>query len=66
MALMIKVIILLSKGSISFQFPGQQYNQDGVLTPWWTNASVTAFKKKTQCFVNQYSQYSMFGYHVSG
>uniref|UniRef100_A0A1X7TUR9 Endothelin-converting enzyme 1 n=2 Tax=Amphimedon queenslandica TaxID=400682 RepID=A0A1X7TUR9_AMPQE len=49
-----------------FDDQGQQYNQDGVLTPWWTNTSVAKFKNKTKCFVEQYSQYSMFGYHING
>ena len=44
---------------------GQRYDKDGILRPWWTNASVTAFKERQECFVKQYSQYEMFGYHVS-
>lgn len=44
---------------------GQRYDKNGVLTPWWTNASVTAFKKRQECFVKQYSGYEMFGYYVS-
>ena len=47
-------------------FSGQQYNEDGILTQWWTNASVAAFKERQQCFVDQYSSYSIFGYNING
>ena len=47
-------------------FLGQQYDENGILTQWWTDESVAAFKERQQCFVDQYSQYSMFGYNISG
>ena len=43
---------------------GQRYDKDGILRPWWTNASVTAFQERQECFVKQYSGYEMFGYNV--
>lgn len=45
--------------------PGQQYNKDGILEQWWTNYSIANFRERQQCFVDQYSQYELFGYHVS-
>ena len=45
---------------------GQQYNQDGILTSWWTQASVAEFKRRQTCFVDQYSKYSIFGYNING
>ena len=47
-----------------FNVLGQRYNQDGILTPWWTDQSVKAFNERKACFVNQYSEYSVFGYPV--
>ena len=43
---------------------GQRYDKDGILTPWWTNASVEEFQKRQECFVKQYSEYELLGYHV--
>ena len=43
---------------------GQQYNKDGILTPWWSVASQKEFNQRKQCFVEQYSKYSLFGYNV--
>ena len=43
---------------------GQQYNKDGNRVKWWTDYSINNFKKRTQCFVNQYNQYTLQGYGV--
>ena len=43
---------------------GHQYNKDGILTQWWTNASMEAFNERKQCFVRQYSSYSLQGHQV--
>ena len=45
-------------------YAGQQYDKDGIFTPWWTNNSVENFIEKQGCFETQYSQYEIFGYHV--
>lgn len=39
--------------------PGREYDKDGNLRPWWKNSSVEAFKKQTQCMVEQYGNYSI-------
>uniref|UniRef100_A0A8C7W6J6 Endothelin-converting enzyme 1 n=1 Tax=Oncorhynchus mykiss TaxID=8022 RepID=A0A8C7W6J6_ONCMY len=38
---------------------GREYDKDGNLRSWWKNSSVEAFKKQTQCMVEQYSNYSI-------
>ena len=43
---------------------GQQYNKDGNRVQWWTDESIEEFKERTQCFVDQYDQYTLQGYHV--
>ena len=44
---------------------GHQYNKDGNLVQWWTNASLAAFNQRAQCFVNQYSGYNLQGEQVT-
>ena len=43
---------------------GQQYNLDGNRVQWWTDNSIAEFEERTQCFVDQYDQYSLQGYQV--
>ena len=43
---------------------GQQFNKDGNRVQWWTDESIVEFKERTQCFVNQYDQYTLQGYQV--
>lgn len=38
---------------------GREYDKDGNLRRWWKNSSVEAFKKQTQCMVEQYGNYSI-------
>ena len=45
-------------------FSGQQYNKDGDRVKWWTDYSIKNFKKRTQCFVDQYDQYTLQGFRV--
>ena len=44
---------------------GQQYDEDGNRIQWWTDESVDNFEERTQCFVDQYSQYELQGYKVT-
>lgn len=46
--------------------PGREYDKDGNLRPWWQNSSVDAFKNRTECMVEQYSQYTINGEHING
>lgn len=45
---------------------GREYDKDGNLRPWWQNSSVDAFKNRTECMVDQYSQYTINGEHING
>ena len=46
-------------------YAGREYDKMGNLRPWWNNASIGRFEEKTKCMVDQYSQYTMNGDHVS-
>lgn len=47
-------------------FPGREYDKEGNLRPWWQNSSVEAFRERTECMVDQYSQYLVNTEHVNG
>ncbi|RUS22887.1 hypothetical protein BC937DRAFT_95451 [Endogone sp. FLAS-F59071] len=55
-----------------FDNNGRQFDSHGRLTQWWTNATVEAFESRAQCFVNQYSNFTVpdprggSGIHVNG
>ncbi|XP_036392017.1 endothelin-converting enzyme 2b isoform X2 [Megalops cyprinoides] len=50
----------------AFDDQGREYDKDGNLRPWWQNSSVEAFKNRTECMVDQYSQYTINGEHING
>ncbi|XP_023678299.1 endothelin-converting enzyme 2b isoform X1 [Paramormyrops kingsleyae] len=50
----------------AFDDQGREYDKDGTLRPWWQNSSVEAFKNRTECMVDQYSQYAINGEHING
>ncbi|XP_041130174.1 endothelin-converting enzyme 1-like isoform X1 [Polyodon spathula] len=55
----------------AFDDQGREYDKEGNLRPWWNNASIEAFKKQTECMVEQYGNYSinheaMNGKHTLG
>ncbi|KAK3318734.1 hypothetical protein B0H66DRAFT_248726 [Apodospora peruviana] len=57
--------------SHAFDSTGRHYDQNGNYTDWWTNSTVEAFKERAQCFVDQYSNYTVPGpdgkpLHVNG
>ena len=61
----VDMVLYTSRDCTTITLLGQRYDKDGILRPWWTNASVSAFKERQECFVKQYSGYEMFGYGVS-
>ncbi|XP_071946178.1 neprilysin-1-like [Antedon mediterranea] len=38
---------------------GRLFNQDGNLQAWWSNSSIDAYLKKSECFVDQYNNYTV-------
>ena len=49
-----------------FDDQGREYDKDGILQPWWNKSSVERFKKRTECFVDQYDQFKINGDKVGG
>lgn len=49
-----------------FLSEGREYDKDGNLRLWWKNSSVEAFKRQTQCMVEQYGNYSINKEPVNG
>ncbi|CAN8105308.1 unnamed protein product [Discula destructiva] len=45
--------------SHAFDSSGRNYDQNGNYTDWWDKSTIEAFKNKTDCFVEQYSNYSI-------
>ncbi|KAK6533662.1 hypothetical protein TWF694_002595 [Orbilia ellipsospora] len=45
--------------SHAFDSSGRNYDQNGNYTDWWDADTVAAFKKKTDCFVEQYHKYTI-------
>jgi predicted metalloendopeptidase len=53
--------------SHAFDDQGAQYDGDGNLRDWWTEADHKNFAAKTRMLVNQYNQFEPIpGYHVNG
>jgi len=42
-----------------FDDSGGKYDKDGNKIPWWTNTTVEAFKNRTACIIEQYSNYTV-------
>lgn len=40
-------------------FSGRQYDGDGILKQWWSNASIKNFKERADCISKQYSSYTV-------
>ncbi|KAF2017828.1 peptidase family M13 [Aaosphaeria arxii CBS 175.79] len=57
--------------SHAFDSTGRHYDQIGNYTDWWSNSTVEAFTKRTECFIDQYANYTVPGpdgkpLHVNG
>lgn len=50
--------------SHAFDSTGRHYDQNGNYTDWWTNSTVENFETRAECFVQQYSNFTLEG--VSG
>ncbi|CAF2905794.1 unnamed protein product [Rotaria sp. Silwood2] len=42
-----------------FDTTGRQYDQNGNIFPWWTNETINAYNKQTECFIQQYNNYTV-------
>lgn len=45
--------------SLSFVFPGRQFDKQGNLKQWWNNRTVAEFRQAAQCIIDQYSNYTL-------
>lgn len=57
--------------SHAFDSLGRNYDENGNLTQWWTEATIKAFTERTECFIDQYAKYTVEGpdgkpLHVNG
>ncbi|KAI0562502.1 Metallopeptidase [Gracilaria domingensis] len=43
--------------SHGFDDQGRQYDKAGMLTPWWSDSSVSKYKQKAQCYIDLYDTY---------
>lgn len=49
-----------------FDDRGRQFDAQGNLRSWWSEASGQAFEEKAECVVEQYEQYTVGDLHVNG
>jgi predicted metalloendopeptidase len=50
-----------------FDDQGRTFDVEGNIAPWWSDADVTAFRSRAQCFVDEYSRFAIDdGTHVNG
>ncbi|CAG8139255.1 unnamed protein product [Penicillium salamii] len=57
--------------SHAFDSTGRHYDQVGNYTDWWDDKTVNAFEERAQCFIDQYSNFTVTGpddkvLHVNG
>ncbi|KAL4782410.1 hypothetical protein BJX76DRAFT_332717 [Aspergillus varians] len=56
--------------SHAFDSTGRHYDEVGNYTDWWDETTVKNFKDRAQCFIDQYSEFTVHGkdseLHVSG
>jgi len=45
----------------AFDNDGKEFDKNGKLSNWWTNSATEEFNKLTQCFVEQYGNYTVDG-----
>ncbi|RHZ84461.1 hypothetical protein Glove_81g81 [Diversispora epigaea] len=43
----------------AFDNSGRQYDASGRLTQWWSDKTVKAFNNKSECFIHQYSNFTV-------
>ena len=50
---------------LSLPFVGRLFDKNGNFKDWWSYESESNFKDRSQCLVDQYSSYEVFGEYVS-
>ncbi|KAF1981073.1 endothelin-converting enzyme [Aulographum hederae CBS 113979] len=45
----------------AFDDSGRYYDQTGAFSEWWDNKTLASFTQRTQCFVDQYSEFAITG-----
>ncbi|PSN53054.1 Endothelin-converting enzyme [Blattella germanica] len=50
----------------AFDDQGREYDQNGNLHQWWKNKTIDKFKERTECVVDQYSNYEINNKHLNG
>lgn len=47
---------------------GRQFDKEGNMKQWWNNATITAFRQRAQCIIDQYSRYKVneLGLYMNG
>lgn len=60
--------LLESYKLLKIRFSGRQFDKDGNMMQWWNNATIRAFRERTQCIIDQYSRYKIdeVGLYVNG
>lgn len=45
---------------------GRKFDKQGNMKDWWSNVSAASFKEHSRCIIDQYSNYTYNGQHLSG
>ncbi len=54
----------LWKSDVSLLHVGREFNETGQMEEWWTQTSVDNFIDRTLCYIEQYSDFNLFGIYV--
>lgn len=49
-----------------FDNSGRQFDKYGNMVDWWGNDSANEFKKRSQCLIDEYNSFEVYGEHVDG
>jgi len=53
--------ILACQVAFAINTYGRLYNENGQLGDWWTNATEAEYKRRSQCFLDQYGNFTIDG-----
>lgn len=49
-----------------FDNSGREYDKNGMLNQWWDQKTINDFEKASECIVDQYSKFSLYGEPLNG